>query len=513
MATEIKQKKGKSYIYIDGVDCGEFIPKTKDSKEMANLLDTIQNEGKSKKASTKKMKYRIASIETNDINTEILFILHEESILKYRLIDHTMWFNDQPATKTGISKIITGLKETPEAVTGPLWLHLFVRAICKINAGRVEKFSTVLNDLPKEKVILYEMLSKQEVVTTDGYSYSGYESFVSWADFSVLEEKKPTLSKILGITNKETEILFYGNKKIDGDVFVYYSKLRDNKPKTEYSYDTNQYVPIETVIEGDRNKQGIFYTWALLNKENEVLIESDRNPGRPANDEFASLVEDLPHYTINRGPLELISTLLHHLDFDNNRMWEYVTVDLPRQGYDVDEGSRCSEYSDYIRMCKEYNGNLVKYSQHLSSDHYLMTRNIRIVKDEQLQDAFDNKQEMWNEYVYKSNTQKYCVIIPKSPEDLVLEGTALHHCVGSYTKRVLKGETLILFLRDRETPKIPLVTFEVRDTNIVGQVSAAYNRRPNQEIMDFIEYYKEHVLKDIDKKLEAIYAEHNKLAV
>jgi hypothetical protein len=64
---------------------------------------------------------------------------------------------------------------------------------------------------------------------------------------------------------------------------------------------------------------------------------------------------------------------------------------------------------------------------------------------------------------------KFVFIVPKTADDLVQEGQKLHHCVGgsNYIKKHAKGETTIIFVREKSQPKQPLYTIEFKDNQIV----------------------------------------------
>lgn len=59
-----------------------------------------------------------------------------------------------------------------------------------------------------------------------------------------------------------------------------------------------------------------------------------------------------------------------------------------------------------------------------------------------------------------------CIVIPSCANAIVQEGKTLHHCVGGYADRHIKGATTILFLRREEDPKKPLVTIEMAGNRI-----------------------------------------------
>ena len=69
---------------------------------------------------------------------------------------------------------------------------------------------------------------------------------------------------------------------------------------------------------------------------------------------------------------------------------------------------------------------------------------------------------------------EFSITIPKTTQDIINEGKALHHCVGVYVDKVIRREDMIYFLRkDRE---VPYVTIEVKDKKVT-QVEGDMNNR------------------------------------
>lgn len=57
------------------------------------------------------------------------------------------------------------------------------------------------------------------------------------------------------------------------------------------------------------------------------------------------------------------------------------------------------------------------------------------------------------------NDEKYCVVIPKSVEDLIKEGEQQHNCVGSYyNDEIADGEQYIYFIREKSNPTKSFIT-------------------------------------------------------
>ena len=86
------------------------------------------------------------------------------------------------------------------------------------------------------------------------------------------------------------------------------------------------------------------------------------------------------------------------------------------------------------------------------------------------------------------------IVRPGTPDEIVAEGNALHHCVGSYIGRIAKRECLILFLRRREDLAKPFYTIEVRHRRII-QVRGQGNRDPTPEVQNFVDHWTREVLR------------------
>lgn len=75
--------------------------------------------------------------------------------------------------------------------------------------------------------------------------------------------------------------------------------------------------------------------------------------------------------------------------------------------------------------------------------------------------------------------------IAETANDIVREGEALHHCVGTYAERVAKGECLIVFVRQEAAPDVPFVTVEIQGDRVV-QARGRNNASPPKEVERFI---------------------------
>lgn len=88
-------------------------------------------------------------------------------------------------------------------------------------------------------------------------------------------------------------------------------------------------------------------------------------------------------------------------------------------------------------------------------------------------------EQEYQEVISQLNVQEYdngefSITIPKTTQDIINEGKALHHCVGVYVDKVVRREDMIYFLRkDRE---VPYITIEVKDKKVT-QIEGDMNNR------------------------------------
>lgn len=88
-------------------------------------------------------------------------------------------------------------------------------------------------------------------------------------------------------------------------------------------------------------------------------------------------------------------------------------------------------------------------------------------------------------FEYKNDD--YSIIACADLDDLVYEGSCLHHCVGSYRKSVSFGTDQILFLRKNSEPNIPYFTINLDEKNAIRQIHGKYNCNVPIELKPFID--------------------------
>ena len=143
-------------------------------------------------------------------------------------------------------------------------------------------------------------------------------------------------------------------------------------------------------------------------------------------------------------------------------------------------------YSDLIRMVSYAN-----YSEHIKprfssldelvSHHDTMVDLINTDSDAhgryshaQYMDSFNRNKTKWLDFEYDED-DTFCVIAPKAPVDLAVEGIELHHCVKSFIPAVALGETNIVFIRKKGNEEVPFFTVEIDTRNSIRQAHGNCN--------------------------------------
>lgn len=142
-------------------------------------------------------------------------------------------------------------------------------------------------------------------------------------------------------------------------------------------------------------------------------------------------------------------------------------------------------YRDYLNLLKDLN---------IKPDN----ENLIIPKD--LKKAHDNAVELLNQMNREVGSHKfekrlkqtlrlettigdYSFVVPKSLNELIIEGKQLHHCVGSsdYVSKHKYGKTTIIFVRKKDLPNSPFFTMEYRSGQII-QLRGKHNRDAPAEV-------------------------------
>lgn len=159
---------------------------------------------------------------------------------------------------------------------------------------------------------------------------------------------------------------------------------------------------------------------------------------------------------------------------------------------------------DYIRMSRHMDLDWEKYPKSLKKEHDVVQMNYNLInageeKMKIFKSSVEKKSYQSLAFGLKDKKQKYAIVLPKSPQDLVKEGNQLSHCVASYVDDVNNDKCKIMFLRDKENIDKPLATIEVRGFNI-RQARGFGNKDISDDQKEFIKVWAEK-----NKLIEAYY--------
>ena len=173
-------------------------------------------------------------------------------------------------------------------------------------------------------------------------------------------------------------------------------------------------------------------------------------------------------------------------------------------------------WRDYLSMVKKLGKNLedsiIYRPRALERRHDEAVKSLQEVDTKkraaELREKFPNLEKICKEItpIYQFlKDEKYAVLVPQKIEDIIKEGEALHHCVGTqewYFDRISRKASYIVFLRRQENLETEFYTMEIEQNGNVVQKSKEYNRTGEdyEEAEIFLKKWKKNVLKKIEKQ-------------
>ena len=176
---------------------------------------------------------------------------------------------------------------------------------------------------------------------------------------------------------------------------------------------------------------------------------------------------------------------------------QYITYGFRKQGIDSLDSSIMRLYSDYLEMNRQIYGTVKeKYPKYLKTQHDMIQYkyNLWTIYKKDLLIFKHSKENEDLVYSYKD----YCIVTPKTAQDLLDEAASNHNCLASYISRIAKGETFVVFLRRKEDPEETFLTVEVKDKKILQIEGYGNNYYFDNDVKEFIEKWAK------EKELEII---------
>jgi hypothetical protein len=181
------------------------------------------------------------------------------------------------------------------------------------------------------------------------------------------------------------------------------------------------------------------------------------------------------------------------------RMFKTDTQRLELLEYLGKQNTPLSSYSDYLDAC-HYLGldmSLPKNRFPHNFKHWHDMRTDQYNTAKALKDA-EKRKELYAKFatvaekymsLQRDKNEGYIVVIARTPYELIQEGEALSHCVGrmNYDQKFAREESLIFFVRDKQSPDVPFVTVEYSlEHKKVLQCYGEHDHKPNESVLQFV---------------------------
>ena len=155
-----------------------------------------------------------------------------------------------------------------------------------------------------------------------------------------------------------------------------------------------------------------------------------------------------------------------------------------------------SDYSDYLTMCEglgfDLSNDFVLFSNNLPEAH----SKVNDLSDKETSAAYDKviggRYEALNAR-YGFRKGGFVIVPPHTSKEIVEEGQALRHCVGTYVKKVALDKAIILFMRKAKEPDKPFCTIEIVGDRVT-QARIQQNADPPPKAKAFLSLWKSTVV-------------------
>ncbi len=275
------------------------------------------------------------------------------------------------------------------------------------------------------------------------------------------------------------------------DIFKYL-RLYEQFPQMEYimKMGLHRYVMSKMILRKCIDK--VFCKWLYRNKHNLAIY----------NKYYDVSVVIKAFMTGQRlDVLQKEKDIIKQYSKDENlkQIRKHFHGELPRLAeYIVNHNANTASYKDYFTACEYLKLDMTIHKNRYPKD-FKKWHDIRIdeydtakLKEDEKQrnDFYDKFLEVANKYLpLQKEGKNYCVIIAKSPAELIKEGKLLHHCVGKmgYDQKFAREETLIFFIRLSITPNTPLVTVEYSlSKHKILQCYGDNGSKPDENILHYV---------------------------
>lgn len=196
------------------------------------------------------------------------------------------------------------------------------------------------------------------------------------------------------------------------------------------------------------------------------IAEADQTYDADAHRELMR-VASIDYYKPNMAVIVIVAEIASDYGIKISNICKYLQECYDDQCIPVDEAARI--WRDWLRMGTQMKYNLKKLSdctpRSLKKEHDRALFAWKALQEKQMVDRFKESAKENLKYEWKKGA--YQVVVPMTPEEIVAEGVAQRHCVGSYVNSVREGRTCIVFIRKKTDPDHSFFTMEILNGYIV----------------------------------------------
>jgi hypothetical protein len=163
-----------------------------------------------------------------------------------------------------------------------------------------------------------------------------------------------------------------------------------------------------------------------------------------------------------------------------------------------------SPAAEIATLWRDYLTNCALLGYDMKNSFVLFPKHLKTRHDEVMKLVDGQKGELVNKAVsalcselqirYGFMGKEMLVKAPVSADEIITDGHALHHCVGSgsYIENMAKGKSIILLVRLSNQPETPFFTMELRDGMVI-QCRGMNNQSMTDEVKKFVEVWKKKI--------------------
>lgn len=221
-------------------------------------------------------------------------------------------------------------------------------------------------------------------------------------------------------------------------------------------FSTEEYR-FETISSNIRNTN---LTYNTINANIEIIKELGASV-------FKTLLQDTMFVSVLRD---------YHCDLKSFLKYVLYTIKY-RNALEIGSsyGFRVYDYVDYLRMQTEMYGKVKeKYPLYWLSEKQMMITKYNKWRELRRIEGFDLGQEKMKEYEYEDDVYK--VVVPLKSSEILDEAQQQQHCVASYVNSIARGETHIVFIRQRLNEEESCLTVQITPEAHIIQARGFQNR-------------------------------------